>query len=159
MLQGCPVGDWSFAFGTFAETLRIFITDVNDNTPLFLPVLETFGEQPGLVHPVGSSPHLHMLCHTLQWWGPSPSQGRAEGGAGARLGLLDAFHEGCGAKGSGGMLRALLSPGTAWDMGCAASLAAHQHDHTVHLSVPDSGGPRNLSCGPASGYCEGEELG
>ncbi|KAK4814057.1 hypothetical protein QYF61_006564 [Mycteria americana] len=42
VLQGCSVGDWSSAFGTFAETLRILITDVNDNTPLFLPILETF---------------------------------------------------------------------------------------------------------------------
>ncbi|NWH70773.1 CDHR2 protein, partial [Piaya cayana] len=30
------------------ETLRILITDVNDNAPVFLPILETFGEQPEL---------------------------------------------------------------------------------------------------------------
>lgn len=87
---------------------------MNDNTPLFLPILETFGELPGLVCPVGSSLHPHMLCHAPQRWGPSPSQGRAVRGAGARLGLLDAFHEGCVAKGSGGMLGALLSPGIVW---------------------------------------------
>uniref|UniRef100_A0A672U8C3 Cadherin related family member 2 n=1 Tax=Strigops habroptila TaxID=2489341 RepID=A0A672U8C3_STRHB len=33
------------------ETLRILITDVNDNAPVFLPVTETFGEQLGLVCP------------------------------------------------------------------------------------------------------------
>lgn len=114
MLQGCSVGDRSSAFGAFAETLRILITDVNDNTPLFLPITETFGEKPGLVHPVGSSLHPHMLCHAPWQWAPSPSQGRAVRGAGARLGLLDAFHEGCGAEGSGGMLGALLSPGVVW---------------------------------------------
>lgn len=114
VLQGCSVGDQSSAFGAFAETLRILITDVNDNTPLFLPILETFGELPGLVCPVGSSLHPHMLCHAPQQWGPSASQGRAVRGAGARLGLLDAFYEGCVAEGSGGMLGALLSPGIVW---------------------------------------------
>ena len=74
VLQGCSVGNWSSAFGTFAETLQILITDVNDNTPLFLPISETFGEQPGLVCPVGSSLHPHMLCHTAQQWGPSPAR-------------------------------------------------------------------------------------
>uniref|UniRef100_A0A8B9NC95 Cadherin related family member 2 n=1 Tax=Accipiter nisus TaxID=211598 RepID=A0A8B9NC95_9AVES len=42
------------------ETLRILITDVNDNTPFFLPIMETFGEKPGLVglsHPCS--------CHAL----------------------------------------------------------------------------------------------
>lgn len=61
VLQGCSVGDQSSAFGIFAETLRILITDVNDNAPVFLPVTETFGEQLGLVHPVVSSLHPHML--------------------------------------------------------------------------------------------------
>nr|XP_009940926.1 PREDICTED: cadherin-related family member 2 [Opisthocomus hoazin] len=70
------------------ETLRILITDVNDNAPVFLPISETFGEQPGLACPVGSSLHPPMLCH--------------------------AARRGC---------------------------------------------PRNLCCGPASGYREGEELG
>lgn len=50
---------------------------------------------------------------------------------------------------------ALLSPGCS---GAAARLAAQRHDHAVHLSVPRSGCPRDLSCGPASGYREGEEL-
>lgn len=135
MLQGCPVGDWSSAFGTFAETLRILITDVNDNTPLFLPILQTFGEQPGLVHSVGSAPHLHVLCCASRRWGPSASQDRAGRGAGARLGLLDVFHEGCGAEGSRGMLRALLSSWAVQDMESAASLAVHQHDCAVRLSV------------------------
>lgn len=44
MLQGCAVGDQSSAFGVFAETLRILITDVNDNAPIFQPITETFGE-------------------------------------------------------------------------------------------------------------------
>uniref|UniRef100_A0A663MKQ4 Cadherin domain-containing protein n=1 Tax=Athene cunicularia TaxID=194338 RepID=A0A663MKQ4_ATHCN len=43
------------------ETLRILITDVNDNMPVFLPISETFGEQPGLVWCLFPS----MLCHAL----------------------------------------------------------------------------------------------
>lgn len=66
LLQGCSVGDQSSAFGTFAETLRIIITDVNDNTPVFEAISETFGEQLGLAHHVGSSLHPHTSCHTHQ---------------------------------------------------------------------------------------------
>ena len=111
MLQGCSAGDQGCVFGTFAETLRILITDVNDNAPVFLPISETFGEQPGLVCPVGSSLHPPMLCHAARRWGPPLSQGRAVRRAGDGLGLLAAFHEGCGLEGSKGMLGALLSPG------------------------------------------------
>lgn len=100
MLQGCSVGDWSSAFGAFAETLRILITDVNDNTPVFKPISETFGEQLGLVHPVGSSLCPHMLCH-------HPSSGDLPP---ARAGLCEAQGQGL----CGGTLRALLSLGAVW---------------------------------------------
>ncbi|RMB96641.1 hypothetical protein DUI87_26706 [Hirundo rustica rustica] len=42
VLQGFSVGDQSSAFGTFAETLRIIIVDVNDNMPVFEAISETF---------------------------------------------------------------------------------------------------------------------
>lgn len=48
---------------------------------------------------------------------------------GARLGLLSAFHEGCGDKGNSGCLESWGCVG----VGSAASLAAHQHDCTIHL--------------------------
>lgn len=83
---------------------------------------------------------------------PKPRAGLSS--AGARLGLLSAYYEGCGGKGSRGCLETWGCVG----VGSAASLAAHRHDCTIHLSVSGSGCPRNLSCGTASGYCEGEEL-
>lgn len=38
---------------------------MNDNTPVFLPISETFGEQLGLMHPVGSSARTHALPYSL----------------------------------------------------------------------------------------------
>lgn len=66
MLQGFSVADQSSAFGTFAETLRIIITDVNDNVPVFEAISKAFGEQLGLAHHVGSSLHPPMPCHIHQ---------------------------------------------------------------------------------------------
>lgn len=132
MLQGCSIGDRQSAFGAFAETLRILITDVNDNAPLFLPISETFGEQPGLVHPLSFFALTRALPRSLAVR-TFLQPGRGCGSAGARLGLLDAFHEGCGVKSSsgGGMSRAALSPGAvrAWGL-----QQAHQRDHAVCLS-------------------------
>lgn len=66
MSQGFSVGDQSSVFGTFAETLRIIITDVNDNAPVFEAISKAFGEQLGLAHHVGSSLYPPMLCHIHQ---------------------------------------------------------------------------------------------
>lgn len=116
MLQGCCVGDQHSAFGAFAGTLRILITDVNDNAPIFQPISETFGEQPGLVCAVGSPPPTHALpCSLVVRTSLQPGQGCKS--AGARLGLLNHFQEGCGAEGGVGMLGALLSPGAMWAQG------------------------------------------
>lgn len=66
VLQGFSVGDQSSAFGKFAETLRIIITDVNDNTPVFEAISETFGEQLCLAHPMVSWLYPPMPCHIHQ---------------------------------------------------------------------------------------------
>lgn len=58
---------------------------------------------------------------------PEPRAGLRS--VGARLGLLSAFHEGCGAKGSSGC----LEPWGCVGVESAASLAVHQHNCTIHL--------------------------
>lgn len=76
MLQGCSVSDRSSTFGAFAEALRILITDVNDNAPVFKPISEIFGEQLGLVHPVGSScTHTCSITTPAVGTFPQPGQG------------------------------------------------------------------------------------
>lgn len=91
VLQACSLGDRSSAFGTFAETLRIIIIDVNDNTPVFKAISETFGEQLGLAHHVSSSLHPHMPCCTHQQRESSPSPGQGSEQWGGQAGVTQCF--------------------------------------------------------------------
>lgn len=47
------------ALGPAAETLRIIVEDVNDNSPEFLPITDTFGEATG----VRACVCAHVLVH------------------------------------------------------------------------------------------------